>query len=109
MSDGDHDTPAAPRSLADAALAAGVGLVVRVAIEEVHRIARKLLVRLRAHGAPASTRVGVSWTVGDPEAIVAAVDDDVDTTAGDAPRRRHKRGDTNALGDDLRDDRKRGR
>lgn len=67
---GPTTEPTPPRTLAEAALAAGVGLVVHAVIEEAHRIARKLHLRLRAHGAPEGTAVHVSWSVGDELATI---------------------------------------
>jgi hypothetical protein len=77
------DAAPAPRTLAEAAEAAGLPVTpspiggtvrLRCSPSEIERTATKLAVRLRAHGAPDSTTVDVRWRVGSVEAIVEAED-----------------------------------
>ncbi len=92
------ETPG-PRTLAEAAEAAGVALSSACAPEDAVRVARKVLVRLRAHGAPESAAAALTWDVGDATATISVYDlgpaagyraEAVVTQAGPAPARKRK-------------------
>jgi hypothetical protein len=63
--------PAITSPLAAAASAAGVELVARAAVADAHRVASKLRLRLRAHGAT-DAQVSVAYDADDVEAVLTA-------------------------------------
>lgn len=81
------DALPAPRTLAEAAETAGVALSTACAPEDAVRVARKVLVRLQAHGAPEGVSVVVAWEVGSPEARILVTDPEAAEASEPAPLR----------------------